>query len=161
MHRLRVIQGKWLKRSTGRSGPRRTSRRSRTWTGWRVYDLYFVGFPIQAYGPGQADREFLEKHAAGKDIVLFITHATPEEGEPLLAEWLDACQAAAAGANIVDMFHCQGELAENVAEFMKNSGDPQLSAWAEDRPDTIGQPDAARLDRARAFARRVMERYGA
>ena len=124
------------------------------------YDLYFVGFPIQGYGPANQVKVFLEQHAAGKDLALFVTHASPEDGD-LLPEWLAACRDAAVGANIVGMFNCQGELAQAVADFMKSSGDPQLAAWAEERPDTIGQPDAARLERARVFAREVMGRYPA
>lgn len=122
------------------------------------YDLYFVGFPIQAYGPAHPAKVFLEQHAAGKDIALFITHALLEDAE-LLPQWLDACRAAAVGANIVGLFNCRGELDENVADFMKKSGDPQLAVWAKERPDTLGQPDATRLERARVFARDIMEKY--
>ncbi|MCJ7807472.1 MAG: flavodoxin family protein, partial [Dehalococcoidia bacterium] len=31
------------------------------------YDLSFIGFPIQIYGPAQPAKAFLEEHAAGKD----------------------------------------------------------------------------------------------
>jgi len=122
------------------------------------FDLYFVGFPLQAYGPAQPVKGFLESHAAGKDVVLFVTHASPEDGEDL-PQWLDACRAAAVGANLIGLFNCQGELAQNVADFMKSSGDPKLAAWAERRDETLGQPDAARLERAREFARGIMARY--
>jgi len=128
--------------------------------GLEGYDLYFVGFPIQGYGPANPAKVFLEKNAEGKDIVLFTTHSAPEDGE-LLPQWLDACRTAAAGASIVGLFNCQGELAENVAEFMEKSGDPQLAAWAKERPDTVGKPDAARLERARVFAREIMSTYSA
>jgi len=126
--------------------------------GLEGYDLCFVGFPVEAYGPAQPAKVFLEKHAAGKDIALFITHAAPEDGE-LLPQWLEACRASAVGANIVGLFNCQGELSEEIAEFMKSSGDPQWAAWAEHRPATLGQPDAKRLKRARVFARNIMKKY--
>jgi flavodoxin len=122
------------------------------------YDLYFVGCPIQGYGPANPAKVLLEQHAAGKDIVLFITHASPEESEHL-QPWLDACRAAAVGANIVGLFNCRGELDQKVTEFMKNSGDPQLAAWADMRDETVGQPDAARLEQARVFARDTMKKY--
>ena len=67
--------------------------------GLEGYDLYFVGFPIQGYGPANVAKVFLEKHAAGKDIALFITHSSPEDRD-LLREWLDKCREAAAGANM-------------------------------------------------------------
>ena len=124
------------------------------------YDLYFVGFPIQGYGPASPAKVLLEQHAAGKDVALFVTHAAPEDGD-LLPQWLAACRDAAVGASIVGMFNCQGELAQAVADFMKSSGDAQLAAWADERPDTIGQPDAARLERAKVFAREVIGKYSA
>ena len=52
--------------------------------GLEDYDLYFVGFPIQAYGPAHPAKVFLEQHAAGKDIVLFVTHASPDDEHSLL-----------------------------------------------------------------------------
>jgi flavodoxin len=119
------------------------------------YDLCFIGFPIHAYGPANDTKVFLESNSAGKNIALFITHASHED-EPLIEPWLDACRAAAIGANIVGLFHCRGELAQNVAEMMTGSGDPQLADWAGQREDTLGQPDAERLERARQFAREVM-----
>ena len=122
------------------------------------YDLSFIGFPIQIYGPAQPAKVFLEKHAAGKDIVLFITHASPED-DKLLLQWSDACRAAVVGGNVVGLFHCRGELSEKVADMMKSSGDPDLIAWAEERPETLGQPDATGLERARAFAREIMKNY--
>ena len=126
--------------------------------GLQGYDLAFVGFPIQIYGPAQPAKAFLEEHAAGKDIVLFVTHASPED-DKLLLQWLDACRAAAVGGNVVGLFNCRGELSEKVADMMKSSGDPDLIAWAEERPETLGQPDAKRLERARTFAREIMKNY--
>ncbi len=122
------------------------------------HDLYFVGFPIHAFGPAHAAKDFLEKHAAGKDIVLFITHASHEEDE-LLQEWLGNCRAAAVGGNVIDLFHCRGELSEQIAAVLKESDDPWMVAWAEEYPETLGQPDAARLERARVFARDTMKKY--
>ena len=119
------------------------------------YDLAFVGFPIQAYGPAKPAADFLQKHSAGRRIALFITHATPEDSAELPG-WLASCRAAAAGAELVGVFDCQGELSEQVADFMTKSKDEKLMAWAKDRPSTIGQPDAARLERARQWARGVL-----
>ncbi|MBM3155907.1 MAG: flavodoxin [Chloroflexi bacterium] len=122
------------------------------------YDLAFVGLPIQAYGPGAEGKSFLEQHSKGRNIALFITHASPEE-QPELKEWLGKCKAAAVGANIVGIFNCRGELSQAIADFMSNSGDPALAAWAKERPDTLGQPDAARLKKARTFAREIMKKH--
>jgi len=124
------------------------------------YDLVFFGFPVQAYGPAQPAREFLDRNSTGKNIALFVTHAAAEDQEELPA-WLAKCREAAAGANILGLFNCRGELAQSTADLMLKSGDPKLEAWAQERLETIGQPDAERLERARAFARETMAGYGA
>ncbi|MBN2099789.1 MAG: flavodoxin domain-containing protein [Dehalococcoidia bacterium] len=119
------------------------------------YDLAFVGFPIEGYGPAKPAAEFIRQHAAGRRIALFITHASPEDS-PDLQGWLDNCKAAAAEAKLVSVFDCQGELSEQMADFMTKSNDEKLIAWANDRPTTIGQPDATRLERARRWAKEVL-----
>ena len=115
------------------------------------YDLSFIGFPIHAYGPSKDAKEFLEKKVAGKDIALFITHSA-HENEPLVQTWLAACKIAASSANIVGVFDCQGQLAQNVKEMMLGSNDPQLVAWSERSHETLGQPDKNRLKKAARFA---------
>jgi len=119
-------------------------------------DLAFVGFPIQAFGPAKVAKEFLEAHAAGKRVALFITHASSEDGEPL-EEWLTACKKAAAEADLVGMFNCQGELAQSIADLLAGSDDPQIRAFSESQSETVGQPDESRLEKARAFARKIMD----
>jgi len=122
------------------------------------YDLSFIGFPIQASGPANEAKAFLENKVTGKDIALFITHSAPED-EPQVQQWLAACKIAASGANLVGVFDCQGELAQNVAEMMLASKNQQLIEWAGHRPDTLGQPDGGRLKKARRFAKDIMAKY--
>ena len=119
------------------------------------YDLAFVGFPIEAYGPAKPAADFLQKHADGRNIALFVTHASPEDS-PEMPSYLKGCRAAAAQANLVSVFDCQGELSEQIADFMTKSGDEKLAAWAKERPSTIGQPDATRLQRAGRWAIEVL-----
>ena len=118
------------------------------------YDLLFVGFPIEAFGPSQYARDFLAQHVNGKNVALFITHAAPEDSEDL-PPWIDACKDAASGARIVGIFNCQGELAEDIMTALKSSDDPKLKSFGEQGSTTKGQPDASRLERAREFARKM------
>ena len=122
------------------------------------YDLCFIGFPIHAFGPANEAKAFLKQHTDGKDIALFMTHATPEE-KPLIQQWLERCKVAAPRANIVGLFHCQGELAQDVADMMLASKNADLIAWAGQRDETLGQPDAGRLKKARKFAKEIMGKY--
>ena len=121
------------------------------------YDLTFVGSPMHRFGLAEEVREFIRKNCRGKNIALFVTHAMPEGGEPL-PEWLDNCKDAAAGTNLVGFFNCQGEMSKELADLMVNSGDPEAATWGKARDKTIGQPDATRLERARAFAREVVSK---
>jgi flavodoxin len=119
------------------------------------YDLSFIGFPIIAFGPAKDGKEFLEQKAAGKKVALFITHAAPEDQEGV-GEWLDKCKAAAASAELVGFFDCMGELSEVIADFLMKNDDPTMRSFGERRPETIGQPDEARLQRARDFAKEIV-----
>jgi flavodoxin len=123
--------------------------------GLEGYDLSFIGFPIIAFGPAKDGKDFLEQHAAGRKIALFVTHAAPEDQEGVDA-WLDKCREAAAPADLVGFFDCQGELAEAIADVLSKSDDPMMRSFGERRPETLGQPDAVCLQRAGEFARETM-----
>jgi flavodoxin len=121
------------------------------------YDLSFLGFPVQRFGPDPKTVSFLRKQCQpGMDVALFITHAAPED-EAELPGWLEGFRNAASGANIVGMFDCQGQLAKGTKFIMTIIPNRELRAMAR-RDNSQGQPDAARLDRARAYARDVLER---
>lgn len=122
-----------------------------------AYDFAFIGFPLIAFGPAEPAKKFLEAHSPGKRIALFITHAAPEGTEEVKA-WLNTSREAASKAEIVDMFDCQGELAQPVIDMLLKSDDPNMRAFGELGPTTKGQPDETRLERARAFARETMEK---
>jgi flavodoxin len=122
-----------------------------------AYDLSFLGFPTQRFGPDPKTVSILQQHCRpGRDVALFVTHAAPEEAEEL-PEWLAAFRGAAAGANVVGMFDCQGRLARGVKLFMSIMPNPEVRAMAR-RDNSQGQPDSARLEKARAFARQMLER---
>lgn len=120
------------------------------------YDLVFVGFPIMIHGPSPEVTGFLANQATGRNVALFITHASPEDSEPL-QDWLEKCKTTAANANLKAVFHCQGELSEQVADFMLSSDDATLVEWAKERHSTIGQPDATRLQWAKDWAKKITE----
>jgi flavodoxin len=124
-------------------------------TSLESYDLSFLGFPIQGWGgPDEPVTHFLTTHVKDRTIALFITHAAPEDAPPLQG-WIQKFKDAAVGANIVGVFDCQGELAQQIKDAMLKHPNPENRAWAE--ADTSqGQPDATRLTRAKEFAREIM-----
>lgn len=116
------------------------------------YDLAFLGFPIHNLGPDTKTKKFLQKHCMDtRQVALFVTHASPEDHEDL-PPMLEKFRQAAAGANIVGMFDCQGELAKAVKFVMSVHPDKKFRTWAKE-DESQGQPDATRLEKARAFAR--------
>ncbi len=121
------------------------------------YDIAFLGFPTMNMGPDKKTANLLQNLCKnGKNVVLFVTHASPEDAEEL-PEALEKFRAAASGANIIDMFDCQGALAKGVKMFMSIMPNAKYRAWAK-MDNSQGQPDQSRLDRARAFSRDVMNR---
>jgi len=121
------------------------------------YDIAFLGFPIHRMGPDRKTAKLIEKHCIdGRNVALFITHAAPEDSQDL-PPMLEKFRQAARGANIVDMFDCQGELDKTTRRIISVLPNAKLRSGAK-QDNSRGQPDKARLDRARAFSRNVMKR---
>ena len=128
------------------------------------YDLIFTGFPVWQFGPAEPARKFLEEHAAGKKIALFVTHAMDpaaagEEDLEKLSGILEKCKAAVPPENLAGFFNCQGELSEPIANFLLKNPDPQLNRFGAMRGLTAGHPDSAEIRAAGEFAAKIMENY--
>jgi flavodoxin len=120
-----------------------------------IYDLSFLGFPTHQFGPDKKTNEFLEKQCTdGRKIALFVTHCAPED-IPEVPEWMAKFKKAAAGADLVGFFDCQGELAKSVEMIMKIAPKKEIRFFAKNH-NSKGQPDETRLMKARAFARDTM-----
>ncbi len=118
------------------------------------YDVVFVGFPIHSGRPAKPAMNFLQSSSTGQKLALFITHGSPEDA-PAMPRILDECRTAAQDAELVGIFHCQGELSPDVISVLLNSDKPSHRAFGEYGPRTAGLPDESRLTRARDFARTV------
>ncbi|MGB8780087.1 MAG: flavodoxin family protein [Candidatus Bathyarchaeia archaeon] len=127
-------------------------RRIENVTSLEGYDLSFLGFPIYASGPNRQAKAFLETHVEDKAIALFLTHMAPEDAPPLQG-WIQKFKDAAVGANIIGIFDCQVQASRLVKTFVRIHPQARASVRA-----SQGQPDAARLERARAFANEMMNR---
>ncbi len=120
------------------------------------YGLIFLGFPIHGSGPNPKAKSYLENNTKDKRIALFITHAAPEDA-PEMPESIQKFSEAAGEADILDVFHCQGQLSSIVKTVMRVAPNPQIREWAR-MDNSKGQPDASRLEKAANFAKRVMEK---
>lgn len=119
------------------------------------YDLVFVGFPVLQFNVPEKVSKFVKENVAGKNIAFFMTHAVPE-GFEAIHSWTGSCKDIAASGNYLGTFECQGELAQPVIDMLMQSDDPQMKAFGEMGPSTKGQPDASRIEKARAFAKEIM-----
>ena len=117
-------------------------------------DLIFVGFPMQAFAPAQAAKDFLENQCKNRKVALFTTHAVSEDFEKL-PRWIENCREAAAGSEVAGIFNCQGEVADYLLEMMISSDDAESRILGEAGATSKGQPDASRIERARTFAKEM------
>ncbi|MHA1730025.1 MAG: flavodoxin family protein [Promethearchaeota archaeon] len=121
------------------------------------YDLAFIGFPIHQSEPANIAKNFIEKHAKGKKIALFCTHAMPPEMH-MLGGVLDNVKKAAAESELLGLFNCQGELSEQIANVLIKSGNPQMEKFGEMRSQTVGHPDESEIANAKAFANEILRK---
>lgn len=121
------------------------------------YDLVFYGFPIQAGHPAKDAADFLVLNGAGKKIALFATHGAPESADRV-GPWLEGTRtlAIAAGAELLGLFHCQGEASQQITEFLLNSDNPELQQYGREAAKAKGFPDEAGLEKAREYAREIL-----
>jgi Flavodoxin domain len=121
------------------------------------YDLIFYGFPIQAGHPAKDAADFLTLNGAGKKIALFATHGAPEDAERV-GPWLEGSKtlATSAGAELVGLFHCQGEASQEIVDFLLNSDNPVFQQYGREGAQAKGLPDKARLDKARDYTREIL-----
>ncbi|APH39441.1 flavodoxin family protein [Methanohalophilus halophilus] len=119
------------------------------------YDLTFIGFPINQLYPPEKAQKFLNNQTSGRDSALFMTHGVPE-GTGLILDWISTAKEMASGANIIDIFNCQGKVARKVLDILQNSDDPEMRAFANMCVLAKEQPDRIRLQKAREFARSIV-----
>ncbi|MDD5595118.1 MAG: flavodoxin family protein [Candidatus Omnitrophica bacterium] len=128
-------------------------------TNLKGFDLVFVGFPIHAYGqvPSEAQK-FLEEYCAGKKIALFVTHGAPEYSS-LVPEWLAKCKLIAKNSTLLGIFNCTGQVADEQIKVMSQSSDPKAREIAKKvAVNSQGQPDAVRIEQAKAFAKEMVKK---
>ena len=122
------------------------------------YDLLFVGFPIQVFGPADQGKDFMNAYCQNKPVALFITHAVPDTFEDLPL-WIERCKEPVPETNVMGIFDCQGEVSADLISFAQASDDPVLQKLGEIGPTAKGQPNAIQLERARSFAEEIVDRF--
>lgn len=89
-------------------------------------------------------------------IALFITHAAAESME-LASKYIEESKSMINDTcDLLGVFNCQGELSEQIGNYMMQSDNPQLRKFAEARKFTIGQPDTERVKKSARFAEKII-----
>lgn len=105
------------------------------------YDFVAVGFWLMGGKPDPKSSEFLAR-SSGKKLFLFATHGAARDSAHAKGAMEQARQLAA-GAQVVGMFNCQGEVQAKVLETA--SAKVPKPAWVDDAPAAAGHPDDADL----------------
>lgn len=124
----------------------------RTAGGWDGFDLVFIGFPVERHSVPFVVEEFLKTIPAGKPVAFFSTHGSLQ-GHRLSQEALEYAALLASRAKVLGTFHCRGRLSSRAQEELGKS--PENREWTEMAASAASHPDAADLEEARAFARRI------
>jgi hypothetical protein len=116
------------------------------------FDLVAVGFWLKAGKPDPASAEYLAR-VGGRKLFLFATHgADPDSDHARNA--MEHARSLAPDAEIVGMFHCQGEVEPSFLKTVQ-AKDPR-PPWVDAAPDAKGHPDANDLARLRERVRKLV-----
>lgn len=129
-----------------------------------AYGLIYIGFPIYNFEPVKEAKDFLQKRISGKKIALFMTMALTaapvnEQTAGLYNVTISNCKKCVAGATILGVFDCPGELSEKAATALINSNDPQLRMFGMMRDYSIGFPNEKNIKDAGLFAKNIYSQY--
>jgi hypothetical protein len=113
------------------------------------FDFVALGFWLKAGKPDPVSAEYLAR-VGNRKLFLFATHgADPDSDHARNA--LEHARSLAPDAEIVGMFHCQGEVEPSFLEKVQ-AKDPR-PPWVDAAPAAAGHPDRDDLDRLRERVR--------
>jgi flavodoxin len=116
------------------------------------YDLVFLGFPVERHSIPFPVDEAIRSIPAGSPIALFSTHGSLQDHR-LSREALEYAAVISAGAKLLGTFHCRGRLSLRALDELAKT--PEHEEWTGMAASAATHPDAADLEEARAFARRI------
>jgi flavodoxin len=116
------------------------------------YDLFFVGFPVQASSVPRPVEKFIKNLPPGKMVALFATHGSLRGGRLAITAFYHALSLAPE-ATMLGTYGCRGEVNSALIEKLLQS--PEHRAWALEAQSAAGHPDEADLEEAREFARQM------
>ena len=121
------------------------------------YDLVAVGYWLWRGGPDPKAAAYLSRLKDAR-VVLFETHAAEDRSEHAVTAFARAGARLGKGCSVLSVFECQGQVSEAIRKRHESlpANDPHAKStgWK----TSVGHPDDADLERARAFALRAEEK---
>lgn len=121
------------------------------------YDLVAVGYWLWRGGPDPKSAACLAR-LRNVRVVLFETHATENRSEHAVTAFARAGTMLGEGCSVIGVFECQGQVSEAIRKrhesLTPNDPHAKSTGWK----TSVGHPDDADIENARAFALRVEEK---
>ena len=119
------------------------------------YDLIFCGFPVHASSVPHKVEPFLKGIPQGKSVAIFATHGSLRKGQLATAAF-DYAASLLSKAKAIGTFGCRGKVKVDLLEVLAKK--PEHRAWAEEAQGAAAHPDAADLEDAKDFAKKMMKK---
>ena len=117
------------------------------------YDLIFCGFPVMAHSVPEKMAAFIKGLPKGQKVALFATHGSLRGGQ-LPRQAFESAAGLATDLKVLGQFGCRGKVDDLIIDALLKK--PEHKAWAEEAQGARGNPDAADLEDAAAFARTMV-----
>ncbi|MGD8228386.1 MAG: flavodoxin family protein [Desulfobacteraceae bacterium] len=119
------------------------------------YDLIFCGFPVHASSVPHKVEPFLKNIPQGKRVAIFATHGSLRKGQLATAAF-DYAVSLLSKAKTIGTFGCRGKVKPDLLEVLAKK--PEHRAWAEEALGAAAHPDAADLEDAKDFAKKMVKK---
>ncbi|MEW5733907.1 MAG: flavodoxin family protein [Thermodesulfobacteriota bacterium] len=122
------------------------------------YDLYFVGFPVNAHSIPHAAESYMKSLPEGASVALFATHGSLRGG-PLAKTAFEQGGAILKKAKLVGTFGCRGKVRQEIIDALMQK--PEHRPWAVEAQGASSHPDESDLADAAAFALKIFNKANA
>lgn len=119
------------------------------------YELYYVGFPVNAHSiPGPAEK-FLKSIPEGAKVALFATHGSLRGG-PLAKTAFEHGVTLIRKAKYLGSFGSRGKVRQDIIDALMTK--PEHQQWATEAQGASSHPDENDLCDATGFAREMFNK---
>ena len=117
-----------------------------------LYDVFYVGFPVQGGSVPKQAEAFLKQIPEGKMAAVFATHGSMRGGQLAITAFHHA-MTLASQTKIIGTFGCRGQVKPELLESLMDKA--AYRGWALEAQSAAGHPDAADLEDAKTFAQNM------